>query len=100
MKLNSAQIEQTLSQFEAQTIPANHPVMPQLQRLFGDHTYFVDGSGLNIVEPVEGDRDDGRLGVVINLADWADSTASSLQPHEPETTEVIVTLEPEPDGKG
>ena len=100
MKLNSAQIEQTLSQFEAQTIPPNHPVMPQLQRLFGDHTYFVDGAGLNIVEPVEGDRDDGRLGVVINLADWADATASSLQPHEPEPTEVIVTLEPEPDGKG
>ena len=97
MKLNSAQIEQTLNQFEAQAIPANHPVMPQLQRLFGDHTYFVDGSGLNIVEPMEGDRED-RLGVVINLADWADATASSLQPHEPETTELIVTLEP--DGKG
>jgi hypothetical protein len=30
MKMNSAQIEQTLNQFDAQAIPAGHPAMPQL----------------------------------------------------------------------
>jgi hypothetical protein len=43
MKMNSAQIGQTLHQFEAQAIPAGHPVMPQLERMFGEHTYFIDG---------------------------------------------------------
>ena len=30
MKLNSAQVEQTLRQFEAQVIPDDHPVVPKL----------------------------------------------------------------------
>jgi hypothetical protein len=94
MKLNSAQIEQTLSQFEAQAIPSDHPVIAQLQPLFGDHTYFVDSTGLNIVEPVDSDEAEGRLGVVVNLADWTDVTATSLKPHEPQTTELTITLGP------
>jgi hypothetical protein len=45
MKMNSAQIEQTLQQFQAQAIPAGHPVTPKLERLFGDHTYFPRRQG-------------------------------------------------------
>ena len=51
MKLTSAQVERTLSQFEGQAIPDNHPVIPQLSNLFGDHTFFLNNDGLNIVEP-------------------------------------------------
>ena len=42
MKLNSAQLERTLGQFEAQAIPDDHPVIPQLNDLFGEHTFFLD----------------------------------------------------------
>jgi hypothetical protein len=31
--------------------------------------------------------------VVVNLASWADQSAGSLQPHEPEPTELVVDLE-------
>ena len=93
MKMNSAQIEQTLNQFEAQAIPAGHPAMPQLERLFGGHTFFLDGAGLNIVEPVEAEQNDRRRGVVVNLASWTDETKASLEPHEPESTELVVDLE-------
>jgi hypothetical protein len=93
MKMNSAQIEQTLNQFEAEPIPSEHPLMPQLQRMFGDHTYFLDNHGLNIVEPVEPEEKDGHLGVVVNLADWTDASAVSLQPHEPESTDLVVDLD-------
>ena len=93
MKLNSAQIEQTLHQLDAQAIPKEHPAMSQLERLFGDHTYFLDSKGLNIVEPVEAEQKDGRLGVVVNLASWTDETGESLQPHAPEPTELVVDLE-------
>jgi hypothetical protein len=97
MKMNSAQIEQTLhtlntAQLNAEAIPAEHPMMSQLERLFGDHTYFLDSRGLNIVEPVEAGHVDGRLGVVVNLASWTDSKAESLQPHQPEPTETVVDL--------
>jgi hypothetical protein len=92
MKMNSAQIEQTLNQFDAQAIPAGHPAMPQLERLFGNHTFFLDSEGLNIVEPVV-EQNDGRRGVVVNLASWTDETKASLEPHEPESTELVVDLE-------
>jgi hypothetical protein len=94
MKMNSSQIKQTLHQLNAEAIPAEHPVMPQLERLFGEHTYFLDGNGLNIVEPVEAEQNGGRRrGVVVNIADWTDTKASSLQPHEPESTELVVDFE-------
>lgn len=93
MKLSDEQIEQTLHQFEAKAIPAEHPVISQLERLYGEHTYFLDGNGLNIVEPVEADMFDSQRGVVVNLASWANTSTSSLQPHEPEATEFTVNLE-------
>jgi hypothetical protein len=51
MKLNTALVERTLNQFDAQAILENHPVVQQLNSLFGDHTFCLDASGLNIVEP-------------------------------------------------
>ena len=51
MKLTSTQIEQTLDQFEAEPIPENHPMVPQLNEVFGEHTYFVNSDGLIILEP-------------------------------------------------
>src|ERR1700704_6358552 len=93
MKMNTAQIRQTLHQYQAQALPAEHPLMPQLERLFGDHTYFLDGNGLNIVEPVEDAQNDCRRGVVVNLAYWTDEKADSLEPHAPEPTELVVDLE-------
>jgi hypothetical protein len=93
MKMNSAQIEQTLHQLNAEAIPVEHPVMQQLERLFGNHTYFLDGKGLNIVEPVEVEQNSSRRrGVVVNLADWTDAKTSSLQPHEPESTDLVIDL--------
>ena len=94
MKMNSAQIEQTLQQFQAEALPAGHPVMSQLERLFGDHTYFLDDKGLNIVEPVDEKQDGGRQAVVVNLADWNDrAVKNSLEPHPPEVTELVIDLE-------
>lgn len=95
MKLNPTQIEKTMHQLHGEAIPAEHPMMPQLERLFGDHTYFLDGNGLNIVEPVDAKKSKSRRGVVVNLASWADANAESLQPHEPESTEQVVDLEVE-----
>src|SRR5712672_3666911 len=53
MKLNSAQVEQTLTQFKAEVIPDDHPLVPKLNEVFGDHTFFLDSNGLNVVEPNE-----------------------------------------------
>lgn len=93
MKLNSAQVEKALTQFEAQVIPDDHPLVAKLNELFGDHTFFLDNNGLNVVEPNEGTEKGVPAGTVVNLANWSDPQFTSLAPHEPEPTEVVVVLE-------
>jgi hypothetical protein len=90
MKLTSALVEKTLDQFEAQAIPDNHPVVPQINKLFGDHTFFLNDGGLYIVEPAEPARDGAQEAEVINLANWKDVNRTSLAPHHPEPTDVVV----------
>jgi hypothetical protein len=94
MKLSSALIEKTLTQFDAQAIPDNHPVASQLNSLFGDHTFFLDANGLNIVEPANTENSGQKTAQVVKLAAWQDDKRSSLSPHEPEATDVVVVLEP------
>lgn len=92
MKLNSTQVEQALKQFEAQAIPDGHPVVPQLNELFGDHTFFLDGTGLSVVEPVGRTETGSETGEVVKVASWSDANLTSLAPHEPEPTDVVVVF--------
>ncbi|HKF12989.1 MAG TPA: hypothetical protein VKB89_30450 [Xanthobacteraceae bacterium] len=92
MKLNSAQLERTLGQFEARAIPDDNPVIPQLKDLFGDHTFLLDSHGLNIVEPIEATGAAGQSAKVVNIASWTDDSRSGLELHEPETTDTVITL--------
>ncbi|CAN7607130.1 hypothetical protein LJR220_005582 [Bradyrhizobium sp. LjRoot220] len=94
MKLNSTQVKQTLSQFDAEVLPDNHPAVPQLNNLFGNHTFFLDSRGLKVLEPAGAPETDAQSGEVVSLADWSDATLTSLRPHEPEMTGVVVVLEP------
>ena len=93
MKLNSAQVDQTMAQLNAEVLPENHPAVEQLNRIFGEHTFFIDQSGLKVLEPAEAPEGDGQTGEVISLADWSDAALTNLKPHEPEPTGVIVILE-------
>jgi hypothetical protein len=90
MKLNSTQTEQALSQFEGQVLPDDHPALKQLSGIYGDHTFFLDGSGLNVLEPAE---TEAQTGEIVTLASWSDATLTSLRPHEPEPTGIIIVLE-------
>ena len=97
MKLNTAQLERTVNQLQAQALPDNHPLIPQLNRLYGEHTYFLNGEGLNIVEPADQALDIprkqvGAMGVVFNVAYWTDTNPPKLEAHEPELTENTVSL--------
>ena len=92
MKLTTAQVERTLTQFQGEVIPENHPVVPQLNSLFGEHTFFLDSKGLNIVEPAEATGAGAQSAKVVNLANWSDANPNRLEPHEPEPTDIVVTL--------
>jgi hypothetical protein len=93
MRLTTPLIQRTLSQFEAQAIPENHPSIPELSRTFGDHTFFIDGEGLNIIEPTDATADGHAAGQVVKVASWQDPQRTSLVAHPPEPTDVMVELD-------
>jgi hypothetical protein len=93
MKMKPEQVERTLSQFEAQAIPDDHPMASQLTSLFGDHTFFLDSNGLSVVEPTEFTQSgDALSGTVVKLANWNDPNLTSLAPQDPELTDIVVAL--------
>lgn len=97
MKLSAAQIQHTLPQIDAQVIPDDHPTVQELKGLFGDHTFFLDSDGLEIVETGE-PTDTSALANVVNLASWANEERTALTPHPPKVTDVMVEVGPkEPD---
>lgn len=101
MKLSTPLVQSTLRQLEgqrpfedAQAIPDDHPAVPQLTQVFGEHTFFVDSGGLHIVEPAgdAGEAEGGKRGQMVKLAGWDDETHTQLAIQEPEPTDVVVRL--------
>jgi hypothetical protein len=106
MRLSAAQVEMAANQLHAEAIPEDHPLIPKLNELFGDHTYFLDSHGLSVVEQAgkeastESSADSstpsaGGTAVVVSLANWTDSNPPKLEAHEPELTDNVVTLSPD-----
>jgi hypothetical protein len=92
MKLNSAQVKQTLSQMDAQVLAEDHPATTRLIDMFGDHTFFLDETGLKVLEPAEEPEAEVQSGEVFSLADWTDATLTSLEPHAPEPTGTTIVF--------
>ena len=96
MKLSTAMVERTLDHFKAHALPESHPAIGTLSQLFGEHTFFIDDHGLNIVQPAMKPAmkydTDAEFGQVVKLASWEDTAQTSLKPHEPKPTGVMVPL--------
>jgi hypothetical protein len=98
MKLSTTRVQQALGQLEQQDafrdtipIPEGNPVLPKLNDLFGDHTFFLDSEGLHIIEPAEPVAGAAEpAGQVVKLASWTDAGRTALAPHRPEPTEIVV----------
>lgn len=93
MKLNATQVEHALTQFDARVVPVGHPVDAELIELFGDHTFFLDNSGVSILQPPEAPDEGVESGEIVSLAEWTDATFTKLRPHEPQPTGVVIELE-------
>jgi hypothetical protein len=90
MKLTSTWVDQTQDQFKVEVVPDTHPVVQQLNEVFGQHTFFLGRDGLHIVEPAEPAQDGFESGDVVKLARWGDEKKNTLEPHEPEVVGVVV----------
>jgi hypothetical protein len=90
MKLRLEKLESVLEQIDVEVIPDGHPSLPKLRNVFGDHTFFVDDSGLIIIEPLEQHPVTGEL---IKIASWDDADPPHLVAHTPEETDILIELE-------
>ena len=91
MKLDAAQQRKVQEQVSAAVVPEEHPAADDLKEAFGDHTFFLDSDGLNIVEP--NPAHEGASGVLVKLASWANEEQTELLQHEPEVLQVTVEFE-------
>jgi hypothetical protein len=92
MKLSAKQIQRAASQIGAEAVPENHPVVSELAQVYGDHTFFLDNDGLEIVETAEPETTGSQTATVVKLASWADRERTTLAPHDPEPTDTVVEL--------
>jgi hypothetical protein len=97
MKLSAAQTRRVQDQIGAQAVPDRHAISPDLQRAFGDHTFFLDAAGLNIVEA---SPTDSHVGNVVKVARWADAEHTQLKIETPEPMPVEVELGSENEDTG
>ena len=96
MKLNAVQLRKIEELFGVEAIPEEDPVTSDLKEAFGDHTFFLDADGLNIVELKV--FPESSIGNVVKVASWSSDEQTKLLRHEPEVLSITVDLEPgEPD---
>jgi len=90
MKLSSEKLGSVLEQIDAEVIPNDHPSLPKLRKIFGDHTFFVDDGGLKIIQPLDQHPQTGGL---VKIARWDDADPPHLVAHTPEATDILIELE-------
>src|SRR5262249_57566027 len=62
--------------------------------LFGEHTFFLDRNGLNIVEPAEAAAGAAAQSAkVVNLASWSDDDPTRLELHKPDAQDIVNTFQ-------
>ena len=91
MKLDAAQQRKVQEQVGAAAVPEEHPAADDLKEAFGDHTFFLDSDGLNIVEPNPGPE--SSSGVLVKVASWANEERTELMSHAPQVLQVTVEFE-------
>lgn len=99
MKLDSTFAEQAAGQLAADSIPEDHLIMPQLTKVFGDETFFVNSNGLYIIEAGEPNEWGDPTGKVVRIACWSDThrTVLAAQPREP-TGAIVIFKDPDSAG--
>ena len=84
MRLSNAQVRDVLHQMKAKVVPADHPVVPQLEAIFGLHTFFLRDEGLHVVERGEVQPPEGEPALVVKIANWTDPQHTALEPQPAE----------------
>ena len=90
MRLSATQLTKVEEQLGIEALPEDHPASSDLKDAFGDHTFFLDAAGLNIVEP--NPSPEGKSGHVLKVASWTSDEQRELVVHQAEVQSVTVDL--------
>jgi len=91
MKLSDDQVKAVEENTGLKPIPPDNPAIERLQESFGDHTFYVDDRGLYVLETAE-DEAEGDQATAVQVASWTDENMTTLQAHEPQATDVVLSL--------
>lgn len=97
MKLTDDQAAAVKETLGADPIPEDNPAMEELQKVFGEHSFYVGEDGLLVFEEVEEQTDSGRL---VLIAAWADEQKQGLQAVQPHPTDIVVDFAAPSGGNG
>jgi hypothetical protein len=90
MRLSNAQVRDVLGQVDdAVVVPPESPAVPQLESVFGLHTFFLRQSGLHVVERGEAPAPASETAFVVRVADWADDRHTRLAPSRPQVSKSV-----------
>jgi hypothetical protein len=89
MRLSNAQVQDVVRQTKARVVPPNHPIVPQLEQVFGLHTFFLKPEGLHVVERGGLPSPEGDPAFIVKVADWADERHTLLAPQRYEVAGAI-----------
>jgi len=78
MKLTSAQIDCVLDQFQAEVIPSDSPMPPELEEVFGLHTFFLAREGLHLVDRSPSTNSVKHPAFVVRVLAWWEEEASLM----------------------
>jgi len=72
--------------------PGGEPDRPEDRIIVGDHTFFLDNSGLSILDPAEPTAAGDPAGEVLKLGCWSDPDQTKVTTHDPEPTGLVIPL--------
>ena len=90
MRLSNAQVRDVLHQLDdAVVVPPENAALPQLESVFGLHTFFLRQSGLHVVERGEAGAPSSETAFMVRVADWADPAHTRLAPSRPQVAKTV-----------
>ncbi len=92
MRLTTQQIAAVKQELGADSLEEENPAMASLQKLFGDHTFYVGEEGLLVFETIDTAGPDNTRAQMVLVAAWTDDTKKALSPIDPQPTTIVVDL--------
>jgi|TARA_B100000315_G_scaffold212023_1_gene209154 hypothetical protein len=71
-------------------LPDDYPVLGELVKAFGQHTFYLTGDGLHIFEYTETPVDSENEAVLVRIASWSNEDKTDLFLHKPKLTGIKI----------